>query len=136
MSETRKVTVLLADDEKHVRAYVKALLALMNWEVVGEATHGGEAVALYQTLRPDVVLLDVNMPVKDGRVALKEIRAFDAGARVVMLSSMSDLETVQTAIALGAIHYVRMDTPVDELRSILVDTWQAHGRHEQGQEVS
>ncbi|HTY49802.1 MAG TPA: response regulator [Steroidobacteraceae bacterium] len=124
MTGTRKIRALLADDEKHVRMLIKAVLMPLDCEVVGEAENGEQAVALYKDLRPDVVLLDVNMPVKDGKEALRDIMAFDARAVVVMLTSMSDAATVQAAVDLGATFYVRKDTPPAQMREILKDTWQ------------
>ncbi len=119
MSEANLVTVLLVDDERHVRQFVRAVLTPLNWQVTGEAANGDEAVALYKARRPKVVLLDLNMPVKDGKTTLREIREFDTLARVVILSSMCDLETIRTVRDLGAIGYVRKDTPVNELRTLL-----------------
>lgn len=126
MSETRKVRVLLADDEKHVRQLVKAILMPFNCEIVGEAANGVEAVDFYRNLQPDLVLLDINMPVKDGSAALREIIAFDPAAVVVMLTSMSDLDSIQNSLEQGAAHYVRKDTPPGEIREILQGVWKEH----------
>jgi two-component system chemotaxis response regulator CheY len=124
MTESKKVRVLLADDEKHVRMLIKAVLMPLPCEVVGEAENGSEAVALYQQLRPDVVLMDINMPVMDGKAALSEIIAFDKNAVVIMLTSLSDIETVRTTIALGAANYIRKDTSPGEMRELIEKTWQ------------
>ena len=124
--DTRKVSVLLADDEKHVRQLIKAVLMTLDCEVVGEAENGVQAVDLYKEKRPDVLLLDVNMPFKDGIAALREVKAFDPAATVIMLTSLSDMATIQTAVELGAAQYIRKDTPVAEMRSILAQTWQEH----------
>lgn len=123
MVDKRKVRVLLADDEKHVRQLVKAILMPLHCQVVGEAANGAEAVRMYQELRPDVVLLDINMPVKGGNEALREIIAFDPAALVVMLTSMSDLATVETSLDLGATQYLRKDTPPARIREILREMW-------------
>ncbi|THF60549.1 response regulator [Pseudothauera rhizosphaerae] len=124
--ESRKVRVLLADDERHIRQLIKAVLTTLGADVAGEAENGAEAVLLYKEQRPDVVLLDVNMPVKDGLAALREIKAFDGGAVVVMLTSLSDMGTIESALELGAAQYIRKDTPVAELRKLLVETWRDH----------
>ncbi len=123
MSSARKIRALLADDEKHVRQLVKAILQPLNCEVAGEAENGQEAVRIYRDLRPDVVLLDINMPVMGGIDALREIRRIDADAVVVMLTSMSDLDTVQTSLELGAVQYVRKDTPTAQIRQLLREVW-------------
>ncbi|WP_243048606.1 response regulator transcription factor [Dyella sp. RRB7] len=126
MTESRKVRVLLADDEKHVRQLVKAVLIPFHCEIVAEAENGAQAVDLYRELRPDVVLLDINMPVKDGREALRQIIAFDPEAVVVMLTSMSDLASIQGSLDEGATHYIRKDTPPAEMRELLSDVWKEH----------
>ncbi|HTL27045.1 MAG TPA: response regulator, partial [Burkholderiales bacterium] len=74
MSEKRKVRVLLADDESHVRLFVKTVVSSMGCQVVGEATNGKEALELFDQTSPDLVLLDINMPVMDGIAALKALR--------------------------------------------------------------
>jgi len=126
MAEAKKVGVLLADDEKHVRQLVKAVLMPLDCEVVAEAENGSEAVALYKEKRPDVVLMDISMPVMDGKTALREIMQHDPQAVVIMLTSISDLDTVQATIELGAAHFIRKDTPPMEMRRIIQETWQEY----------
>lgn len=126
MTDSRKTRILLADDEKHVRQLVKAILIPFKCEIVAEAENGEQAVAFYKELRPDLVLLDVNMPAKDGRAALREIIGFDSNAVVVMLTSMSDLGTIQGALDDGAAHYIRKDTPPSEMRELLSEVWKEY----------
>lgn len=118
------VRLLLVDDEKHIRQLVHAVLSDFKGEIVGEATNGQEAVDMYKQLNPDIVFMDINMPVKDGREALKEIIAFDADARVVMLTSLTDMETVKDCMELGASNYVRKDSTIAELRGLFNDVLQ------------
>jgi two-component system chemotaxis response regulator CheY len=124
--EPRRVRVLLADDEKHIRQLVKAVMLTLKADIVAEAENGAEAVVAYRDLRPDMVLLDVNMPVKDGLEALREIKGIDNDAAVIMLTSLADMATIQSALELGALQYIRKDTPVAELRTLLVETWRSH----------
>lgn len=124
--EPRRVRVLLADDEKHIRQLVKAVMLTLKADIVAEAENGAEAVVAYRDLRPDMVLLDVNMPVKDGLEALREIKGIDNDAAVIMLTSLADMATIQSALELGALQYIRKDTPVTELRTLLVETWRSH----------
>jgi two-component system, chemotaxis family, chemotaxis protein CheY len=121
-AKLRGTRVLLADDEAHVRVYLKFLLTRMRLDVVGEAANGDEAVRLYRELRPDIALLDLNMPVKTGEEALKEIMTEFPGARVIMLSSLADRETVETCASLGAINYIRKDCKPDEMREIIEES--------------
>jgi len=125
-TEPRKVRVLLADDEKHVRALVKAVLTTLKCEVVAEAENGEEAVLAYKEKQPDIVLLDVNMPVKDGLAALREIKAINGNVVAIMLTSLSDMKTIQSALELGAAQYIRKDTPVAEMRKLLIEAWRDH----------
>src|SRR5215217_8588492 len=75
-------------------------------EVVGEAGNGVQAVAQYQTLKPEVTTLDITMPEKDGLAALKEIIAIDPAARVVMCSALGQESKVLESIKLGARDFV------------------------------
>lgn len=120
MSQPR---VLLVDDEKHIRLLMKTVVTGLQGEVVAEAENGREAVAAYRSTRPDLVLLDVNMPVMDGKEALGQIVEEDPDAVVVMLTSLSDLETVKACVELGATDYIRKDTPLAEMREMLTDLW-------------
>ncbi len=80
--------VLVVDDAAFMRKMVGDALAKGGHEVVGEAGNGIEAVASYQSLKPEVTTLDITMPEKDGLAALKEIIALDPSARVVMCSAL------------------------------------------------
>jgi two-component system, chemotaxis family, chemotaxis protein CheY len=110
---------LVVDDEAHVRKYIGLVLRSLGAGSVIEASNGIDAVALYQSERPDVVMLDVNMPVQDGLETLKQIRALDPEADVIMLTSIANRQTIEEAAGAGALHYVRKDTPRSELVVLL-----------------
>ncbi len=118
------VKVLLSDDEPHVRLLLKKALASMNGEIVGEAKDGRETVELYKAVRPDLTLLDINMPLKTGLEALEEIIAHDPKALVIMLTSVADSEYVQRCLTLGAAGYIRKDTPLSEMKRMIFETFQ------------
>jgi two-component system chemotaxis response regulator CheY len=120
MSERNK-TVVIADDEAHVRLYMKALLKTLNFDVVGEAKDGVEATTLALEKRPDLVLLDLNMPMRTGEEALEDILGKWPQARVVMLSSVADRLSVEHCLTLGALHFIRKDCSPAEIRTILTD---------------
>jgi two-component system chemotaxis response regulator CheY len=122
--------VLLADDEGHIRAMMKAIVRGIGYDVAAEAANGQEAVDRFLEIMPDMALLDINMPVKTGYEALAEIIARVPEACVIMLTSVADLSTVQECIDLGATGYIRKDTPVAELRSMIAETWQGHLSHQ------
>jgi NarL family two-component system response regulator LiaR len=85
-------------------------------EVVGEASNGSEAVQMCQKLQPDVVLMDMLMPVMDGIAATAAIRAELPDTEVIALTSVLDDGTVVGAVKAGAIGYLLKDTQADELR--------------------
>ena len=98
--------VLVVDDAAFMRKMVSDALTEGGHEVVGEAGNGIEAIASYQSLKPEVTTLDITMPEKDGLTALKEIIALDPGARVVMCSALGQESKVLESIKLGANDFV------------------------------
>jgi two-component system chemotaxis response regulator CheY len=124
----RPYTALIVDDEPHLRMYLKLILKQIGFKTFFEAKNGQEAVDLYQIRKPDLVLLDVNMPVKEGMDALEEIMAFDENAVVVMASSVASRQAVERSVELGASYYLRKDTPkneiVDQLSALIGDIWE------------
>ena len=98
--------VLVVDDAAFMRKMVSDALTKGGHEVVGEAGNGVEAVAQYQALKPEVTTLDITMPEKDGLAALKEIIAFDPGARIIMCSALGQESKVLESIKAGARDFV------------------------------
>ncbi len=101
-----KHRILIVDDARFMRHMLKRVLLEAGFEVVGEAADGAEAVALYQTLKPDLVTLDVVMPELNGLEALHQIREIDADAKVVMVSAIDQRDNLLEAIRAGALDYV------------------------------
>ena len=126
MSEKRKVRVLLADDESHVRLFVKTVVGSMGCEVVAEASDGRQALELFDKTAPDLVLLDINMPVMDGIATLKELRRKSDKVAIVMLTSLASAEVVEQCLEAGANYHLRKDLPISELKQEIRDTWLAH----------
>jgi len=126
VSEKRKVRVLLADDESHVRLFVKTVVSSMGCQVVGEATNGKEALDLFDQTSPDLVLLDINMPVMDGIAALKALRVKSDKVAIVMLTSLASADIVEQCLEAGANYHLRKDLPLNELKQEIRDTWLAH----------
>lgn len=114
--------ILLVDDEAHVRKFLSLVVRQLGSPAIIEASNGADAFEIYQRERPDLVLLDVNMPVQDGLQTLKQITDFDSGAVVIMLTSLANRETVEEAARKGAVSYVRKDTPRDEILRLLRQT--------------
>lgn len=98
--------VLLCDDSPQIRELVRALLEVAGNEVVGEADNGREAIEAAEREQPDVVLLDLSMPVMDGLEALPEIRRLAPDTKIVVLSGFNNQILVAQALELGAVRYV------------------------------
>ena len=110
------IRVLLAEDHAVVRGGLLQLLGdLEEMEVVGAASGGQEAVALAAEHKPDVVLMDLEMPDLDGIEATRRIRAADADVNVVVLTAFSDRSRILDAIDAGAVGYLLKDAEPDEL---------------------
>ena len=98
--------VLIVDDAAFMRKMLSDVLAGAGHEVVGEGANGTEAVAQYQSLRPDIMTLDITMPEKDGLTALREILSMEPSAKVVMCSALGQESKVLEAIKAGAKDFV------------------------------
>lgn len=112
----KTIRVLIADDHAIVRKGLRAVIGNKHdMQVVGEARDGEEAVAQVRALKPDVILMDLVMPVKTGVDAIREIRRSDAEARIVVLTSFGDDDLVLSAIKAGARGYLLKDSLPSEL---------------------
>ncbi|WP_026313468.1 response regulator [Actinomadura flavalba] len=104
------IRVLIADDHPVVRQGLRTFLGIQeDIEVVGEAEDGVSAVTLAESLRPDIVLLDLKMPGADGLAALTELRAREVPARVLVLTSVTERGRVLPAVRAGAAGYLYKD---------------------------
>lgn len=99
-------TVLIADDALFMRMMLKDLLLVNNFNVVGEAEDGREAVDKYRELKPDLVILDVLMPNLDGLSAARKILEQDPAARIIMLSAMGQSDFLDQAREMGVKNYI------------------------------
>jgi two-component system NarL family response regulator len=106
---------VIADDHRLFRDGLRFTLEDAGMVVLGEATDGAEAVALARELRPDVVVLDLNMPRVSGLEALRQIRRVSPEAQTVILTVSAEDTDVLAALAEGACGYLLKDTPVDRL---------------------
>ena len=95
-------TVLVVDDALFMRILLKNILEKAGHRVIGEGGTADEAVALYATLKPDLVTLDLVMPQKSGLVALQEILALDPRARIIVVSAVDQRGIAEEAVRAGA----------------------------------
>jgi len=109
------IRLLLADDHRMLREGLRRSLEDQGFEVVGEASNGQEAFRLATELTPDVVLMDVTMPVLDGVEATRLIHAAVPGTAVVMLTMHADGDVMARALQAGAVGYLVKDCAIDEV---------------------
>jgi NarL family two-component system response regulator LiaR len=123
MSKTIKI--LICDDHAIVRIGLNFLIgANHDMELVGEAVDGEEAVAMAKKLKPDVIIMDLVMPRKDGVTAISEIKKNNQDARILVLTSFSDDKNVFSSIKAGASGYLLKDSSPEDLLQGINDVYQ------------
>lgn len=110
------IRLLLVDDQSLFREGLRTLLALQpDFEIVGEAGNGEEAVALAASLQPAVILMDVRMPILDGVAATRRLHTAHPACRVILLTTFDDDEQVFDGLRAGAVGYLLKDVPSEKL---------------------
>ena len=126
MTSKKKIQVLIADDEVHVRKYIRTIMEQMNSEIAGEAKDGKEAVEMFAGIKPNLLLLDINMPIKSGKIALEEIMTRFPKAFVIMLTGLADRETIEDCMSIGASGFIRKDVSIDEFKAAIKESWRMY----------
>ena len=122
MSANERIRVMIVDDHSIVRVGLKQVLEQSGeFEVVGEAADGEEAVRVAADVSPDVVVMDVIMPKKDGVEACREIMESAPETRVVMLTASTEVDAIVEAVAAGATGYLQKETDRERLLSTVRD---------------
>ncbi|MFO0911149.1 MAG: response regulator [Isosphaeraceae bacterium] len=111
--------LLVVDDALIMRKLIKDVAVAAGWQVAGEAGNGADAVALYQSLRPDLVTMDLVMPVMGGNEALRQIRALDPEARVVVVTALDQKQTLMESIRDGALDFIVKPFERDRIINLL-----------------
>ncbi len=124
MSEKAKINVLIVDDSKLTIVGLKTTLNQFdNIKVVGEANDGQDAIKVTQELKPDVILMDIGMPILDGIKATRELKKLkDLGSKIIMLTSHESEQDVLEAMSAGANSYCMKDVEPDVLVSVIRST--------------
>jgi DNA-binding NarL/FixJ family response regulator len=111
-----KIRLLIVDDQVLFREGLRTLLSVQpGLEVAGEAANGEEALRQASALQPDVILMDLQMPVLDGAAATRRLKALQPGAKVIILTTFDDDENVFEGLRAGAVGYLLKDTPSAKL---------------------
>lgn len=119
--------VLICDDDEDIRKLLQKLLQSLNCQVIAICQDGNDGVKQFADTRPDLVLMDIRMPGKNGIDALREIIKLDSQAKVIMLSAMDDTVVAESSIHSGASGYIHKGLAVGELLEELDRTLQRLG---------
>ncbi|EKE04088.1 MAG: hypothetical protein ACD_20C00108G0006 [uncultured bacterium] len=117
--------VIIVDDELHVREMLSMMMSTINFEVIGEAANGKDVLPLIQKEKPDLILLDTNMPFMNGEEVLEKISRHSQDYCIIMLSIISDTETIKKCLNLGVSYFIRKDTPIPKMINLVQETWKA-----------
>ncbi|MBX9573783.1 MAG: response regulator transcription factor [Candidatus Obscuribacterales bacterium] len=114
------IRLMLVDDQTLIRQGLASLLSLEDdFEIVGHASHGAEAVSLIDTLTPDIILMDIRMPVMDGVAATKAIRERHPQMKILVLTTFDEDEYIVQAMQAGASGYLLKDAPTEQLAAAI-----------------
>jgi DNA-binding NarL/FixJ family response regulator len=120
-------SALIADDEPHLRVYLRMILQQLGVKTIHEVKSGSEVMDLYREHRPEVVFLDINMPGKSGLEVLPELLEYDPDAIAIMLTGHASRQLVESSERQGATQYIRKDTPreqiIELLRELFLETF-------------
>jgi len=129
------VKIIIADDSILMRRNLKSILKQLGYNVIAEATNGQEAVELYKRLKPDVMTMDISMPVMDGIEAVNQIVQLYPDANIIMISALNQKEMVFKAIERGAKYYIIKPFKVDMVSKALDQVFQSKRKAPQSSEA-
>jgi CheY-like chemotaxis protein len=117
-----KLKTMVVDDDEHVRTFLVVLLRKVVSGPFLEAKDGAEALEMYQREKPDLIFLDVNMPIMDGVETLTRFRELKIEVPIIMITSLATRRIVDEALQAGASNFVRKDTPKADMIKIIKAT--------------
>ena len=107
--------IMVAEDQNDLVEFLRDVLEMQNHQVVATASNGEEAVEVFNKAMPDILFLDIAMPKKDGKAALAEIMVAHPDAKVVMVTALDDMDTIQECSAKGAVAYIVKPFNIDDI---------------------
>ena len=122
-----KIRVVIADDEAHFRCILRYVVQKEGMLVVGEAADGQAALDLYRQLKPDLLLLDINMPARNGDEVLLDVLKVSPLAKVIMLTMVDDAEVVQRCLNAGALNYILKSDSTEDISRVLSEAFPRPG---------
>ncbi|MCR5691728.1 MAG: response regulator [Eubacterium sp.] len=111
--------ILIVDDSRTSRRMLRNILTECGQEIVGEAGDGQEGYEMYVDLKPDIVTLDITMPVLDGLGALEKIMTFDENAKAIMITAAGQKGKMVDAIKLGAAEFIQKPYEANQIEMII-----------------
>ena len=111
--------ILIVDDSMTSKKFLRTMLERAGCEIIGEASDGQEGVDKYKELKPDVVTMDITMPIKNGIEALEEIIAYDSNAKVVMVTAAGQNTNIVEALKLGAADFIQNPFEVERIAAVI-----------------
>ena len=119
MRERRAKKVIIVDEDPSYRMLLQKILKSLNCDVVGEASGGQEAIDLCERKKPDIVLLNIRMPLEHGLEVLKELKKLNPYVVVIMITTVTEEETIKRCIEAGAAGYILKSGTANEIQNRL-----------------
>ena len=111
--------IMIADDSDAIRLVLSDILSIGEHEVIGEAVDGADAVEKYSQIKPDVLLLDLAMPKKDGLTVVKEVIQNDSNAKIILITASDNQKVIHDCLNAGAIAYISKPFDFDNVLKII-----------------
>jgi len=122
-----KPRAIIVEDEEHIRDLLVYMLESLGFEISATADNGNDAVELFQTQKPDIAIMDINMPKLKGTEVLKKLD-YTKDTCIIILTALTDAETVKECLALGVSYFIRKDTPVPKMIELIKKTWDSFSK--------
>jgi len=118
--------IMISDDSDAIRMVLKDMLILGGHEVVAEAANGIETIEIFEKTKPDLLLLDIAMPKKDGKTALIEVISDHPDAKVIMITASDNMNAIKECVLHGAVSYILKPFDSDELLKVVSEIFKTN----------